>query len=47
MSEEFSPDPDPGGGRRFDRAVDAALHKAPEHRESKGKASPKEDQKAG
>jgi hypothetical protein len=42
MSEEFSPDPDPGGGRRFERAVDAALHTAPKPRESaKEKPRPK------
>jgi hypothetical protein len=42
MSEEFSSGLDPDGWRRFEHAVDAALHKAPKPRESaKEKPRPK------
>jgi hypothetical protein len=33
-------EPDPDGWQRFERAVDAALHTAPKHRESKEKPGP-------
>jgi hypothetical protein len=47
MSEELSPDPDPDGWNRFEHAVDAALHSAPKHNESKERAEAKKDRKTG
>lgn len=41
MAEKSPPEPDPDGWKRFERAVDVALHTAPKHRESKGKAAVK------
>jgi len=37
MPDKPLPDPDPDAWRRFEHAVDAALHTAPIHRESKPK----------
>jgi hypothetical protein len=37
MPDKPPPKPDPDGWQRFERAVDAALHTAPKHKESKGK----------
>jgi hypothetical protein len=38
MTDKPPPNPDPDAWRRFEHAVDAALHTAPMHRESKGEA---------
>jgi hypothetical protein len=45
MTAKPFPEPDPDAWRRFERAVDAALHTLPMHRESKGKPSRKSPDK--
>jgi len=47
MTDKSPPAPDPEGWQRFERAVDAALHTAPKHRESKEKAEAKPRPKGG
>jgi len=37
MADKPPPAPDPESWQRFERAVDAALHTTPKHRESKAK----------